>query len=101
MKDDAERARDIDEQAMICVNDIHALATQLATGSIMPAMFRRKTFARLLAFAQQPEGWRLVPAEPTQAMKEAAVFAVRKIGVVCAGDVYSAMLDAAPIPGEE
>lgn len=99
MKDDAERMRDVEERTMICVNDIHALATQLATGSIMAAMFRRKTFARLLAFAQQPEGWR-EKVRPYLQHRLPCRMNFRMGARECTCGL-SAMLDAAPIPGEE
>lgn len=64
----------------------------------------------MIAFAQQPEGWRLVPIVPDEAMMQAGVnnnptswTGDTDIGFAhdVAATVWSAMLGAASIPGEE
>lgn len=48
-----------------------------------------------------PDGWKLVPVEPTEAMVEAfgkALVVQQKPLVLCADEIYSAMLNAAPQP---
>jgi hypothetical protein len=66
---------------------------------------KRRADAILLAFAQQPEGWVLVPREPTIKMSAAGNEAVNyhpdDIIRNQADIAWSAMLDVAPIPGEE
>jgi hypothetical protein len=54
----------------------------------------------MIAFAQQPEGWRLVPKICPEVWLDRA----RRLLGADAGEaqiVWSAMLDVAPIPGEE
>lgn len=102
MKDDAERARAI---VKATPHLSACLRERGIPGGCTCDQAVRATLAAL-AFAQQPEGWVLVPVVPTQAMIDAA-------GGPCVNleraddpsyepaEVWSAMLDVAPIPGEE
>lgn len=45
-----------------------------------------------------PEGWKLVPIEPTKEMDKAAYFAEKTRGVRSYSDLYRAMLAASPEP---
>ncbi len=50
-----------------------------------------------------PAGWKLVPVEPTQAMRDAGyvpILAFKTTGFVSAAAVYRAMLDSAPLAGK-
>jgi len=87
MKDDAERAREaICEDVWLSI----------------PAYLHKSIINRMLAFAQQPEGWVLVPKQPTDAMYEAAASSWDgALSTYWALAMWSAMLNVAPIPGEE
>jgi len=111
MKDDAERARErlgklVAESGRYSSVASHAFSTQgrdifiLASDAIELAV----------AFAQQPEGWVLVPREPDKAMYDAAWHlrdlerspkCLQPDWTYTCKAVWSAMLDVAPIPGEE
>lgn len=57
--------------------------------------------AQLSARQAAPDGWRLVPVEPTQAMCDAAKYTVHAgLSVFKWADGYHAMLSAAPPPPE-
>lgn len=45
-----------------------------------------------------PEGWRLVPVEPTPEMTEKALEAGSRYGVKAMANIWSLMLSAAPVP---
>lgn len=64
-----------------------------------------RTLRAMLAFAQQaPEGWVLVPREPTEAMLDAGAECdgsfSRKQAYETTEAIWSAMLDASPSVGE-
>jgi len=99
MKDDEmerARARKVLEDVISCGLDDNV---QISANHAVDAM---------VAFAQQPKGWRLVPVVPTEAMMAiggrivAGLSSGRAIEPYerDAADAYSAMLDVAPT-GEE
>ena len=106
MKDDAERAREVYAQTVerMAVKGNYK-ANDIRAGVLTPD--DERAIAAMLAFVQQPGGWRLTPREPTEAMVKAGA----KAWIYHNGcdepydseipDIYAAMLDVAPIPGEE
>ena len=106
MKDDTERAREIGGRLL--QDKVWAEARQRFLNDATQQDFEDHLIrvageqAALLAFAQRPEGWVLVPKQPTDAMYEAAASSWDgALSTFWALAMWSAMLDVAPIPGEE
>jgi len=100
MKDDAERARECLARTMEEFGGDARLSCAADIRADVGNEYWDVPIRAMLAFAQQPEGWVLVPEVPPIGWFQKAK---QLLGAdpVDARTVWSAMLDVAPIPGEE